>query len=79
MADQVIENGRIIAYKIFWFGGGTSGWYVPGLNDLGPIYNPTGIVNCGLPYHNNTMRRRWAMFNDHKHEFIICKARDIEL
>lgn len=46
IADQVIENGRIIAYKIFWFAGGSSGWYAPGLNDLDPIYNPTGIVNA---------------------------------
>ncbi|KAK3608293.1 hypothetical protein CHS0354_030743 [Potamilus streckersoni] len=39
--DQVILKGRIVAYKIQWFSGSWSGWYVPGINDIDSKYNPT--------------------------------------
>jgi hypothetical protein len=40
MTDQIIERGRIAAYKIRYFNGNWSGWYVPGVNDLSDVYNP---------------------------------------
>jgi hypothetical protein len=40
MTDQIIERGRIAAYKIRCFNGNWSGWYVPGVNDLSDVYNP---------------------------------------
>ncbi|KAH3826694.1 hypothetical protein DPMN_128604 [Dreissena polymorpha] len=72
MADQIIEGGRIIAYKIQWFSGGWSGWYAPGLNDLDTkcIVNSMAVTNC---VKANSLRRRWSYFYDHNHEFIICK------
>ncbi|VDI80714.1 Hypothetical predicted protein [Mytilus galloprovincialis] len=72
MADLVIEKGRIIAYQIKWFSGKWSHWYVPGLNDISDTYNPKGR-SCALSYRDNSMRRRWAVFYDHRHKFIICK------
>ncbi|XP_063396378.1 uncharacterized protein LOC134680982 [Mytilus trossulus] len=74
MADLLIEKGRIIAYQIKWFNGRWSSWYVPGLNDLSNVYNPSRR-KCDLPYRRNSMRRRWAVFYDHTHRFIICKTR----
>ena len=61
--DQNILKGNVIAYKVQWFNGSWSGWYVTGVNDLDVKFN-TG---------NNTMRRVWAYFTNHKHLYIICK------
>jgi hypothetical protein len=72
MADQIIERGRIAAYKIQWFSGAWSGWFVPGVNDLSTKFN-THPRTCSLSYRAKSMRRRWAMFYDRTHKFIICK------
>jgi hypothetical protein len=48
---------EIIAYRIQWFSGSWSGWYVPGVNDL-----------YKKPYE--PLRRYWACFNDHNFEII---------
>ncbi|KAL3853459.1 hypothetical protein ACJMK2_016995 [Sinanodonta woodiana] len=69
--DQVVLKGRIAAYKIQWFNGGWSGWYVPGINDIDGKYNPSGRT-CSVPYNANTMRRMWSYFYDHTHTYIIC-------
>ncbi|KAL3868669.1 hypothetical protein ACJMK2_041447 [Sinanodonta woodiana] len=69
--DQVILKGRIVAYKIQWFSGGWSGWYVPGINDIDGKYN-TVAMTCPVPYNANAMRRMWSYFYDHTHAYIIC-------
>ncbi|XP_071086098.1 uncharacterized protein [Haliotis cracherodii] len=74
-ADQIAEKGRIMAYKIQWFNGHWSGWYVPGYNDIDGKFNPYPRRCTALPYLRNTMRRMWSYFYDHTHKFIICKAK----
>ncbi len=61
--DQKNLKGEILAYKIQWSNGVWTGWYVKGVNDIDIKYNPS----------NNTMRRMWSYFTDHKHLYIICK------
>ncbi len=48
---------KIIAYKIKWFSGAWSGWYVPGVNDL-------------YKKNNEPLRRTWACFNDHSFKIL---------
>ncbi|XP_052257927.1 uncharacterized protein LOC127862709 isoform X2 [Dreissena polymorpha] len=72
MADQIIEGGRIIAYKIQWFAGGWSDWFVPGLNDLDGKFN-VDASPCTPPVKAKSLRRFWSYFYDHNHQFIICK------
>jgi hypothetical protein len=48
---------RIIAYRIRWFSGRWSSWFVPGVNDL---YKKDG----------EPLRRFWACFNDHGFEIL---------
>ncbi|XP_041346997.1 uncharacterized protein LOC121366732 [Gigantopelta aegis] len=69
--DQLVKGGRIIAYKIRWFNGSWSGWYVPGVNDIDGKFNPSSR-SCSLPYLRNSMRRMWSYFYDHTHKYIIC-------
>ncbi|CAF2105780.1 unnamed protein product [Rotaria magnacalcarata] len=63
--DWAIKCGDIIAYKIQWFSGGWSGWYVPGVNDMDTKVN-----------NGNGLRRMWSYFYDHTHSYIICKTND---
>ncbi|KAL3853328.1 hypothetical protein ACJMK2_016876 [Sinanodonta woodiana] len=69
--DQVILQGRIVAYKIQWYSGSWSDWYVPGINDIDSKYNPSGRT-CSISYNVNSMRRMWSYFYDHFHKYIIC-------
>ena len=46
-----------MAYRLRWFSGKWSGWFVPGVNDL---YKKPG----------EPLRRFWACFNDHEFEII---------
>lgn len=48
---------KIVAYKIQWFSGDWSSWFVPGVNDL---YKKEG----------EPLRRFWACFNDHNFEIL---------
>ena len=61
--DQALLKGKIIAYKIRWFNGSWSGWFVPGINDIDHKFNTV----------NKTMRRMWSYFFDHSHLYIICQ------
>lgn len=61
--DQDIFGCRIIAYRIQWFSGKWSGWFVPGINDL---YKKPG----------EPLRRFWACFNDHTFEIIYQTSSD---
>jgi hypothetical protein len=60
--DQAVKGGQIVAYKLQWFSGGWSGWYIPGVNDIDVKYN----------VGPNTLRRMWSYFEDHTHSYIIC-------
>ncbi|CAF1034051.1 unnamed protein product [Didymodactylos carnosus] len=66
--DWVLKCGNIVAYKLQWFSGGWSDWYVPGVNDM------DDKVNDG-----NVLRRMWSYFDDHTHTFIICKNTHYQL
>ncbi|NEO77783.1 hypothetical protein [Moorena sp. SIO4G3] len=61
--DHQILGGDVVAYKIRWFNGSWSGWYVTGVNDIDWKFN-TGT---------NDMRRVWGYFSDHQHQYILCK------
>ncbi|CAF3255208.1 unnamed protein product [Rotaria sp. Silwood2] len=61
--DWAIKCGKIVAYKIQWFNGGWSDWFVPGINDMDQKVNP-----------KNGLRRWWGYFYDHTHTYIICKT-----
>ena len=63
--DMEVLKGKIVAYKIQWFSGGWSKWYVPGVNDIDHKVNLNNGA-CG-------MRRFWSYFFDHNHQYIICK------
>ncbi|CAF1037001.1 unnamed protein product [Rotaria sp. Silwood1] len=63
--DWAIKCGDIIAYKLQWFSGGWSDWYVPGVNDMDTKVNDA-----------NGLRRMWSYFYDHNHSYIICKTND---
>ena len=60
--DFKILKGRVIAYKLRWFNGSWSGWYVPGYNDMDMKKNVAA----------NTLRRKWSYFQDHQHQVVIC-------
>lgn len=61
--DNKILGGDVIAYKIRWFNGSWSGWYVTGVNDIDYKFNTD----------TNDMRRIWSYFSDHQHQYILCK------
>ncbi|MCL4403930.1 hypothetical protein M1432_01105 [Patescibacteria group bacterium] len=53
----------IARYRIQWFDGSWSPWYVPGVNDVDQLDNIDG-----------TQRRIWSYFDDHTHEYIYCQT-----
>jgi len=59
--DFQVLGGKIYAYKIQWFNGSWSGWYIPGVNDIDYKKNLNG-----------TLRRMWSYFYDHSFLYIIC-------
>lgn len=61
--DNKILGGNIVAYKIRWFNGSWSHWYVTGVNDIDHKFNT----------NSNDMRRLWSYFTDHQHQYILCK------
>lgn len=54
-------KGRIVAYKIQWFNGSWSDWYIPGYNDI------------DTKAQNGRLRRVWSYFSDHSFKIILCK------
>ena len=70
--DEMILKGTIVAYKIQWFSGAWSDWFVPGQNDIDQKYN-LSVRKCAVPIYRNSIRHRWANFYDHTHKYIICK------
>jgi hypothetical protein len=63
--DQEKLGVKIIAYRIQWFNGTWSGWYVPGVNDL---YKKA----------SEPLRREWACFNDHKFEIMYTAFQKVQ-
>lgn len=55
--DLLILGEEIIAYKIQWFDGTWSDWYVPGMNDVDWV---------------DPNRRVWSYFYDHTHAYLSC-------
>jgi hypothetical protein len=61
-------KGQIVAYHYKVFGGSTyqngwTDWYVPGYNDIASKFY----------LGNHSLERMWSIFQDHQHEFIICR------
>ncbi|ESO07361.1 hypothetical protein HELRODRAFT_170694 [Helobdella robusta] len=70
--DYEVLKGRIIAYKIQWFSGSWSGWFVPEYNDIDCKFNVQQTCN-GKQVCPNSLRRMWSYFYDHSHTYIICR------
>ncbi|MBM3229726.1 hypothetical protein FJZ26_04810, partial [Candidatus Parvarchaeota archaeon] len=60
---DVSAHPEILKYRIQWFSGGWSDWYVPGTTDVDWKTNDDG-----------SKRRVWAYFADHNHEYEKCSA-----
>jgi hypothetical protein len=71
--DEIVYDGRIIAFKLKWFDGTWSKWFVPEMNDFDSKDNVNPKSCPGFPYLTNGLRRAWAYFYDHDHQIIICK------
>ncbi len=56
---------EILRYRIQWFSGGWSDWYTPGIDDVDWKTNNDG-----------SLRRVWAYFGDHNHEYEKCMTID---
>ncbi len=63
--DFRILGGRVIAYKLQWFAGSWSDWFVPDYNDIDGKVTVVGTTSY--------LRRWWSYFEDHNHTYIICK------
>lgn len=63
--DRQVYGRNIVAYKIQWFGGGWSDWYVKGVNDLYP-FAPNDASG------NAVARLAWIYFYDHAYQYISC-------
>jgi hypothetical protein len=70
--DEIVLKGRIAAYKLRWFSGSWSGWFVPGMNDRDSKFN-LYIKSCSMPYPKYGLRKAWAYFYDHYHLIVICR------
>lgn len=72
--DQEILGVTIYAFKLQWFNGHWSGWYIPGENELDLKFNrwPRRCYPPKYNYRARSLRRMWAYFYDHTHKFIYC-------
>lgn len=73
--DQFYLKGRIAAYKIRWFSGKWSNWFVPGVNDIDIKFNVHSRYCRDFKVNRKSMRRWWSYFYDHTHKFILCTDR----
>ncbi|MFA6273658.1 MAG: Ser-Thr-rich GPI-anchored membrane family protein, partial [Candidatus Paceibacterota bacterium] len=55
------EASKVLRYRIQWFSGNWSPWYVPGESDIDSVKMPDG-----------TDRRIWSYFDDHNHQYVKC-------
>ncbi|MDQ1281729.1 MAG: hypothetical protein QG630_80 [Patescibacteria group bacterium] len=58
---DISSRPEILKYRIQWFNGSWSPWYVPGVNDQDWKNN-----------YDGTTRRIWSYFDDHVHEYEKC-------
>ncbi len=71
------KHSDILKYRIRWWKGTWSEWFIPGVNDIdwkdncgdryylgGRRWDPTRPAECS--------RRVWSYFTDHQHEYYIC-------
>ncbi|MFA4873624.1 MAG: CARDB domain-containing protein, partial [Patescibacteria group bacterium] len=58
---DITTHPEILKYRIQWFSGSWSPWYVPGQDDVDWKTNTDG-----------SQRRVWAYFDDHTHEYEKC-------
>ncbi len=58
---DISAHPEILKYRIQWFSGAWSCWYVPGVGDQDWVTS----IDGGL-------RRVWSYFDDHTHEYIKC-------
>ncbi|PIW96034.1 hypothetical protein COZ84_00350, partial [Candidatus Kuenenbacteria bacterium CG_4_8_14_3_um_filter_39_15] len=58
---DISTHPEIMKYRIRWFNGSWSAWYIPGQNDIDWKTNLDG-----------SKRRVWAYFDDHVHEYEKC-------
>jgi hypothetical protein len=65
--DIKILKKVVIAYKIKFFSGNWSGWYVKGVNDTYPAL--TINLTTGIDVD---ARLAWIYFFDHEHQYIAC-------
>ena len=61
--DTYLKCGEIVAFKLQWFSGGWSDWFVVGVNDVDGKSDGSSL----------TLKRMWSYFADHTHQYIICK------
>ena len=68
--DHAVIGCDIPAYKIQWFNGTWSDWFVTGVNDINWKYDP----------RNGKLVRAWGYFGDHNHLYIKCceQAKDTD-
>ncbi len=66
--DHDILGCDVAAYRIQWFNGSWSQWFVTGINDIDPKFNEPSSGNQVV----GSLRRMWAYFYDHDHEYIVC-------
>jgi hypothetical protein len=57
------KHPELLMYRIRWFSGGWSGWFVPGFND-----RETG---------KGRNVRHWGCFSDHEHEIIVTTNKEL--
>ncbi|MFA4937086.1 MAG: CARDB domain-containing protein [Patescibacteria group bacterium] len=60
---DISSHPEILRYRIQWFSGGWSDWYIPGVDDVD--WKTDDITK---PH------RVWAYFGDHNHEFEKCST-----
>ena len=65
--DQGLDTSKhpeVVMYRIRWFNGQWSGWFMPGFNDR----------ETGKGRHI----RYWACFNDHEHEVVVATQKNFD-
>jgi peptidoglycan hydrolase-like protein with peptidoglycan-binding domain len=58
---NISSHPEILKYRIQWFNGTWSPWYVPGVEDQDWKNN-----------YDGSERRVWSYFDDHTHEYVKC-------
>ena len=78
-AEEILGNEcRIIAFKLQWFSGSWSDWFVVGVNDIDIKFNKYGRTcyegKLRTVVSRDSIRRWWPYFYDHNYKYIKCCA-----